>query len=79
PLLIEKIRKFAPGHVRILEQGRLVAESLKDYLRRHPEMDCRLSRGGGVEYLTSENPEKFDALASVFTHHPVRSTRCTLD
>ncbi|MDE6649185.1 MAG: glutamate racemase [Muribaculaceae bacterium] len=79
PLLIEKIRKYAPDHVRILEQGRLVAESLKDYLRRHPEMDIRLSRGGGVEYLTSENPDKFDALASVFTHHPVKSTRCTLD
>ena len=79
PLLIEKIRKYAPEHVKILEQGHLVAESLKDYLRRHPEMDCRLSRGGGVEYLTSENPEKFDSLASVFTHQEVRSRRCSLD
>ncbi len=79
PLLIEKIRKYAPERVKILEQGRLVAESLKDYLRRHPEMDCRLSRGGSVEYLTSENPEKFDSLASVFTHQEVRSCRCSLD
>lgn len=79
PLLIEKIRKYAPEHVKILEQGRLVAESLKDYLRRHPEMDCRLSRGGSVEYLTSENPEKFDSLASVFTHQEVKSCRCSLD
>lgn len=79
PLLIDKIRKHAPEHVKILEQGRLVAESLKDYLRRHPEMDCRLSRGGSVEYLTSENPEKFDSLASVFTHQEVKSRRCSLD
>ncbi len=79
PLLIEKISKYAPGHVKILEQGRLVAESLKDYLRRHPEMDCRLSRDGSVEYLTSENPEKFDSLASVFTHQEVKSRRCSLD
>ncbi len=79
PLLLEKIRKYAPADVRILEQGRLVAESLKDYLHRHPEMDCRLSRGGSVEFLTSENPEKFDALASVFTHQPVKSRRCALD
>lgn len=79
PLLIDKIRKYAPVGMRILEQGNLVAESLKDYLRRHPEMDCRLSRGGTAEFLTSENPEKFDALASVFTHHPVKSRRCALD
>ena len=79
PLLIDKIRRYAPQGVRILEQGRLVAESLKDYLRRHPEMERRLSRGGSVEFLTSENPEKFDSLASLFTHHPVKSRRCTLD
>ncbi|MDE6632039.1 MAG: glutamate racemase [Muribaculaceae bacterium] len=79
PLLIDKIRKYAPENVRILEQGCLVAESLKDYLHRHPEMECRLSKGGTAEFLTSENPEKFDSLASVFTHHPVKSRRCTLD
>ncbi len=79
PLLIDKIRQYAPEGVRILEQGQLVAESLKDYLRRHPEMDIRLSKGGKAEFLTSENPEKFDALASVFTHHPVKSRRCALD
>ncbi|MDE5794266.1 MAG: glutamate racemase [Muribaculaceae bacterium] len=79
PLLIDKIRKYAPENVRILSQGNLVAESLKDYLHRHPEMECRLSKGGSVEFLTSENPDKFDSLASVFTHHPVRSRRCALD
>ena len=79
PLLIDKIRKYAPENVRILSQGNLVAVSLKDYLHRHPEMECRLSKGGAVEFLTSENPEKFDSLASVFTHHPVNSRRCALD
>ncbi len=79
PLLIDKIRKYAPENVRILSQGNLVAESLKDYLHRHPEMECRLSKGGGIEFLTSENPDKFDSLASVFTHHPVKSRRCALD
>lgn len=79
PLLIDKIRQYAPKAVRILEQGQLVAESLKDYLLRHPEMDARLSKGGTAEFLTSENPEKFDELATVFTHHPVKSRHCALD
>lgn len=79
PLLIEKIRRYAPAGVRILEQGNLVAESLKDYLRRHLEMERRLSKRGRAEFLTSESPEKFDALASLFTHGSVKSRRCTLD
>lgn len=79
PLLINKIRKYAPQGVRILEQGNLVAESLKDYLRRHPEMECRLSKGATVEFLTSENPEKFDSLARLFTNHHVSSQHCPLD
>ena len=79
PLLIDKIRKYAPENVLILSQGNPVASSLQDYLHRHPEMECRLSKGGSVEFLTSENPDKFDSLASVFTHHPVKSRRCALD
>lgn len=79
PLLIDKIRRYAPEGMRILQQGSLVADSLGDYLRRHPEMDVRLSRGGTVEYLTSENPEKFDELASLFTDGEVKSRHCPLD
>ena len=79
PLLIDKIRLYAPDGVRILEQGHLVAESLKDYLRRHPEMERRLGKGGRTEFLTSENPDKIDALASMFTHGSVVSEHCALD
>lgn len=79
PLLIDKIRKYAPAGTKILQQGHLVADSLKDYLHRHPEMECRLSRGGSAEYLTSENPQKFDELASLFTNERVHSTHCPLD
>lgn len=79
PLLIDKIRKYAPEGSRILEQGHLVAESLKKYLCRHPEMECRLSKTGSVQYLTSENPGKFDTLASLFTNDDVHSRHCPLD
>lgn len=79
PLLINKIRRYAPEGMEILQQGNLVADSLKDYLYRHPEMNCRLSKRGTVEYLTSENPEKFDELASLFTDGIVKSSRCSLD
>lgn len=71
PLLYPRIREAVPAKARVVSQGEIVAESLKDYLRRHPEMERRLSRDSTVEYLTTEHPEKFSDLASVFMHRHI--------
>ena len=78
PLLLEKIRKYVPEGVTILSQGSIVAASLADYLSRHPEMNARISRGGRTEYLTTENPDKFDPLASHFLSSPVAARQVNL-
>lgn len=78
PILLPKIRKFTPEGINIVSQGHIVAESLKDYLRRHPEIESSCTRGGTVEYLTTENTEKFDSLASMFMKKPVHATKITL-
>lgn len=78
PLLLPKIKKYTPENVTILPQGNLVAESLADYLNRHPEMERRCKRGGNIEYLTTENPEKFDSMASLFMQTSVKSNRIIL-
>lgn len=78
PLLFPKIRQYTPEHIRILPQGELVAESLADYLRRHPEIERKCTKGGTIEFLTTESPEKFDTLASLFMQSNVTSTRITL-
>lgn len=78
PILLGKIRRYAPPSCRLLPQGDLVAASLKDYLRRHPEMDTRLSRGGRCSFLSTEDPEKFDPMASVFTGGEVQSSHIDL-
>lgn len=78
PLLLPKIKQYTPDHVRILPQGELVAESLADYLRRHPEMERKCTKEGTIEFLTTESPEKFDTLASLFMQSNVTSTRITL-
>lgn len=66
PLLMEKIKKFTPSHIRIIAQGEYVAESLQDYLRRHPEMDNLCSQGGTCRFLTTESEQKFKESASIF-------------
>lgn len=78
PLLLPKIRQYVREDIRILPQGGIVAESLADYLQRHPEMEEKCLKGGGVEFLTTENEEKFDSLASLFMEEEVRSHRIIL-
>lgn len=68
PLLQHKIRQFTPPHIQLIAQGELVAESLKDYLQRHSDMNARCSRNGHCEFLTTESVEKFRESASVFLH-----------
>ena len=66
PLLLDKIRQFTPGHIRIIAQGEYVARSLQDYLNRHPEMDARCEKGGKCRFLTTESENKFEEFASIF-------------
>ncbi len=74
PLLFPKIRKYAPQNIRVIAQGDLVANSLADYLRRHPEIESQCSKNGTVEFLTTENTDKFNHLASIFMKEPVDAT-----
>ena len=66
PILLPKIQKYTPKHIRIVAQGEYVARSLQDYLNRHPEMDARCEKGGKCRFLTTESENKFEESASIF-------------
>ncbi len=78
PLLINKITRYLPQQVRAIEQGPIVADSLADYLKRHPETDSRLTRTGTCRYLTTDTIDKFSELATVFTGEDVVATKIVL-
>jgi glutamate racemase len=66
PLLLPAITKFLPDNVTLLEQGPVVAQSLADYLNRHPEMDKKCSKMGSRRFLTTESVQNFEPRASMF-------------
>lgn len=80
PILYPKIREAVPQHIQVIRQGDIVAKSLADYLSRHPEIDSRLSREGTTTYLTTEDPEKFTDLASLFleSKNPLKVSKVIL-
>lgn len=79
PLLLPKIRQYMPADIHIVAQGELVAESLKDYLHRHPEIDARCTRGGNCRYCTTEAEEKFSESASTFLNQAVSVQKVVLE
>ncbi len=78
PLLLNKIRKYTPKTIKVLEQGQYVADSLKDYLFRHPEIEDKCTKKGTCRYFTTENEEKFRASANIFLNESIEVERLLL-
>jgi glutamate racemase len=78
PLLYPAIRRIVPEGTKILVQGDIVAPALENYLRRHPEIDARLTRGGGERFLTTDQTTGFSRLASLFLGRDVAAERVEL-
>ncbi len=79
PLLLPKIRKYLPAHIRIISQGAIVASSLEDYLRRHVSMEKLLTKGSSCQFFTTESEEKFKKSASVFLSEEISVRHTQLD
>ena len=78
PLLLPPIRRHTPPHVTVLPQGEYVAQSLQDYLLRHPEIEHNISRNATATFLTTEHPDNFTPTAQLFLNHHVSATHVTL-
>jgi glutamate racemase len=66
PLLKDKIQKHLPVNVKLISQGEIVAESLKEYLHRHPEIEKQVSRQAKRVFYTTDSTEDFDNKATIF-------------
>jgi glutamate racemase len=81
PLLQHKIQQYLSPDITLVSQGTIVARSLADYLRRHPETAGHCSRQGKRDFFTTEKAEVFDQSATLFYGRRIRcrETRDFLD
>ena len=79
PILLPKIRQYIPDHISVIAQGEYVAESLKDYLKRHPEMDAKCTKNGNCQFYTTEAEEKFSESAFTFLKQQISVKHITLE
>ncbi len=79
PLLMSSIVKNIPDGVRVVPQGEYVANSLRDYLGRHPDMERKITQNGTCRYLTTESEDKFQESARIFLHERVDVSHVDLE
>jgi len=78
PLIVEQIKSYLPESVKVVSQGEIVAQSLADYLNRHPEMVAKCTKSGSIRYLTTESIEKFASSASIFLNKEIQAEHIDL-
>jgi len=78
PILRDEIRSFLPDHIKLISQGAIVAKSLIEYLKRHPEIDDVCSKQGEVLFYTTEFISDFEEKASVFLKRELKARHITL-
>ena len=79
PLLLPKIEEYLQEKpITVISQGELVANSLADYLNRHPEIERDCSKGGTCCYLTTESAERFQESARIFMQQAIQAEHILL-
>jgi glutamate racemase len=78
PLLVPKIEKYLPQDIKLVGQGEIVAHSLVDYLARHAEIDCQISKQSEQVFYTTGDVETFNQHASLFLEKHVLSLKAKL-
>jgi glutamate racemase len=77
-LFQRQIERYLSKNITLVSQGVLVAESLADYLIRHPEIEQPCSRQGRRDFYSSETPDFFERLAPLFYGRELRCHEKTL-
>ena len=78
PLLLDKIRTYAPADIKIISQGEIVAKSLSNYLYWHPEIENSCLKEAKLEFFTTDSIQDFDAHAAYFFDNKVKSRHIDL-
>lgn len=74
PLLLDKIRaQLVNKNIEIISQGEIVARSLRDYLKRHPELESKCSKGSVLTFFTTDSVEVFEYQALHFFNSRIKA------
>ena len=65
-VLENKIREITRNKIAIVNEGKIISQKLKDYLRRHPEIEQNLCQESKIKFFTTDLTDKFKILGGIF-------------
>ncbi|PCJ18207.1 MAG: glutamate racemase [Candidatus Cloacimonadota bacterium] len=66
PLIFDQLQKKSGKNIKVLNASQIVADKLKDYLSRHPELEFNNKLTGYREYLTTGDVDLFQEIGHRF-------------
>ncbi|PIS05183.1 MAG: glutamate racemase [Candidatus Buchananbacteria bacterium CG10_big_fil_rev_8_21_14_0_10_42_9] len=78
PLLYQQFKKIMGKSCNVLDAPRIIADSLADYLVRHPDIESKLTKGGNHKYFVTDVTDTFEANAVKWLGHKIVLEKVTL-
>jgi len=66
PFLQKDIVRIMGKTCKVLDGPEIIADKLEDYLQRHPEIECRVTKNGKRAFFTTDDPGRFKLLGEKF-------------
>lgn len=66
PVMIKDFKRIMGKRTKVLDSGKIIAESLSNYLRKHAEIEKKLPKKGFAEFMTTDDPERFKNFIETF-------------
>lgn len=78
PIIYDSIKKYLPEKIKLISQDTIIANSLIDYLNRHPEMENKCTKNGEIKYFTTDIADVFASRGKLFLGKEFDATQVTL-
>lgn len=78
-ILENQIRKIISSNIVLISEARVVPKKLKNYLKRHPEIEKKLKKNGEVHFYSTDLTKKFTLLGSKFFGRDIKAKKVSLN
>lgn len=78
-ILESKIKKIVGRNIKVISEGKIVAQKLKQYLQRHSEIERKLTKNHKIVFYTTDTTSRFEKLGSKFFGRKIDPIKAYLD
>lgn len=78
-ILFKQFQSACGKSIKVLDSAQIVVEKLKDYLKRHPEIEKKLEKGSSHRFLVTDITDKFHQNAESWLGQKIKLEKIKLE